>query len=75
VDRLDGRDLWRVWRGSGLCFDLIDGWLNRATRDDLMILLDETRVNVVMMTGMGLHHGEMVTKMGSDCEEIMGKSL
>jgi hypothetical protein len=49
--------------------------LNGATRDDLMILLDETRVNVVMMTGMGLHHGEMVTKMGSDCEEIMGKSL
>jgi len=32
-------------------------------------------VNVVMMAGTGLHHGETDTKMGSDCEEIMGKSL
>ena len=51
--RLDGRDLWRVWKGSGLCFDLIDGSLNGVTRDDLMIHLDETRVNMVMIKWYG----------------------
>jgi hypothetical protein len=50
--------------GSGLCFDLIDGSLDRVTRDDLMVRLDDSRVNVVMMNDMGMHHGEMVIKMG-----------
>jgi len=34
-----------------------------------MIRLEETKVNVVVMNGMDMHHGELVIKMGLDCRE------